>query len=420
MSNYRPSTSGYSLRSYARNNIKPYKKKSVKKNTTITTNIMPIEPYEGNFGVYLSEQYDVLRAVLSYLNYHDLIIIRKVNTSLQRAANIILKKRNWIQCSFINYRYNSDHWESPAYNGHYVDLKIEPKLLLTFELMSSGYSSRSRPLICSRLENKNGTFDFKSDIVPSSVDAFVPVGVSGLIVTDPETNELISMPGDIGRRLILVYLPQSQDYDVTVFTQIVTRPQTLDQEQIQRICDDPRPIRGIVCLKAGGTNINILLKLIVNMVSNSQIEPFALVGGNISNLDYENPPKKHIPCVFKAIFIRGNGVRCLSDIITATKQENVLEYLQTTATYVKENFGKYEPQKSIILMFECVERFGMSTEDYMGLTKTYPGIPIIGLQSWGEIGFKSFDPNNTKFTPKRKPMPLEHTITTSYMLIAIN
>ncbi|VVC38875.1 F-box domain [Cinara cedri] len=404
-----PSTSRYFLRRTTRSVTN-----AVDTASTITSPL-----YEGNFGVYLTEQYDVLKMVLSYLNYHDLNVLRQVNRSMRKAANILLKKRSWIQCSSLSYVYKSDYWAPPAYHGHYVDLKIEPKVLFSFEALASGYSVRSRPTICLRLREKNGTFDPRADLLPSSVEVFVPVGAKGIIYPEANDSEMIIniMHSSLHKKLALVYLPKSNGYDITVFSHVIAAESFPIHEYIS---SDPRPIRGLIFLKVGTMNIDAMMRFIVKMVEDNQSEPFALAGGHVSSLECDNPPKKNQPGIFKVIIIRGNGIRCLSDIISQTTIEAVNEELKVTSTYVKNNFGKYDVHKTIILMFQCVDRYLLSTEDHVQLAKAFPDIPIVGVQTWGEIGLRSFNPTDSKFTPKKKRMPLVHSIKTTFMLMAID
>lgn len=407
-----PSTSRYMLRSASRSVANAT-------GTTVGTADPSAPPYKGNFGTYLTEQYNLLKLVLSYLNYHDLNSLRQVNGSLRNAADILLKKRNWIQCSSVPYVYNTDDWVPPAHHGHYVDLKIEPKVLFTFEAVANGLSCRTRPTICSRLGERIGSFDPKADILPSSVEVFVPIGARGIIYPEPNTSEMVYLHSTFQKKIALVYLPKSDGYDVTVFTHIHSQ-ESLFQQIAAYFCGDPRPVRAIIFLKVGTINIDGMIRHIVSKATDSQSESFAVAGGHVSNLDFDKTPKKNLPGIFKAIIIRGNGIRCLSDIISANTPESVAEGLKVTANYVKNSFGKYDVNKTIILMFQCIDRYSMSTEDHVELVKTFPDIPLVGVQTWGEIGLRSFQPDNIKYSPKRKQMALMHAYKTTYMILAID
>jgi len=404
-----PSSSSYSLGS----------------SSTTKSSVIPIgpqSPYSGDFGEYFSEQYSVLKLVLSYLNYYDLNTLREVNSSLKVATDILLKKRTWIQAASLNYMHGTDHRPEPIHSGHFIDLRIEPKVLFTFEGMAGGTSSRSRPKICMRLRDRNDNRFFpKSDIVPKSVKTFVPIGAKGIIYPDKnEKNELITVQTMMHKKLALLYLPTTDSYDVSVFTRVVSSESFLKDPIREFFLIDPRPIRGIIFLKVGTPQIDGMIRFIVKIVSESQSEPFALSGGHVSSLDYDNPPKKNIPGVLKAIVFRGDGVRCVSDCIGSTTDEGVLEGLKHTALYVNKTFGKLNIHKTFIMMFQCVDRHSMPIEDNMHLAKTFPNIPIFGMQTWGEIGFRSFKPLGMKTDIKRRKLSIMHSVKTTYIIVSID
>jgi len=404
-----PSSSSYSLDS-----------SSTSKSLVIP--IGPHSPYSGDFGEYFSEQYSVLKLVLSYLNYYDLNTLREVNSSLKIAADILLKKRTWIQAASLNYMHGTDHRPEPIHSGHFIDLRIEPKVLFTFEGMAGGPSSRSRPKICMRLRDRNDNRFFpRSDIVPKSVKTFVPIGAKGIIYPDKnEKNELITVQTMMHKKLALLYLPTTDSYDVSVFTRVVTSDSFIQEPIREFFHSDPRPIRGIIFLKVGAPHIDGMIRFIVKMVSNNQSEPFALSGGHVSSLDYDNPPKKNIPGVLKAIIFRGDGIRCVSDFIGSTTDDGVLEGLKHTALYVNKTFGKLNIHKTFIMMFQCVDRHSLPIEDNTHLAKTFPNIPIFGMQTWGEIGFRSFKTHELKFAPKKRKLSIMHSVKTTYMIVSID
>lgn len=388
----------------------------------IAVPLSPPSPYTGDFGEYFSEQYSVVKLVLSYLNYYDLNTLREVNTALKAAADILLKKRTWIQCASLNYMHGTDHRPEPIHSGHFIDLRIEPKVLFTFEGMAGGPSSRSRPKICMRLRDRNDNRFFpRYDIVPKSIKTFVPIGAKGIIYPDKnEKNEVVIVQTMMHKKLALLYLPTSDSYDVSVFTRVVTS-ETFAQEPIREFfASDPRPIRGIIFLKVGAPYIDSMIRFIVKLVSNNQSAPFALSGGHVSSLDYDNPPKKNIPGVVKAIIFRGDGVRCVSDYISSTTDNGVLEGLKQTSMHVNKTYGKLNIHKSWIMMFQCVDRHSLPIEDHTHIAKTFPNIPIFGMQTWGEIGFRSFKLQELKFAPKKRNLSVVHTVKTTFMIISID
>lgn len=379
-------------------------------------------PYLGDFGDYLCEQYSVVKLVLSYLNYYDLDTLREVNSSLKIATDILLKKRIWIQCATLNYMHGTDHRPEPIHCGHFIDLKIEPKVLFTFESMAGGPSSRSRPKICMRLRDRNDNRFFpRSDIIPKSVKTFVPIGAKGIIYPDKnEKNEMIVVQTMMHKKLALLYLPTSDSYDVSVYTSIVTSD-NFSQEPIRSFFhNDPRPVRGIIFIKVGAPHIDGMITFVVKIVSNSQIESFALSGGHVSSLDYDNPPKKNIPGVVKIIVFRGDGIRCLSDFIGSTTDDGVIEGLKYTSKCANKFFGKLDVHKSFIMMFQCVDRHAMPIEDYTHLANTFPNIPIFGMQTWGEIGFRSYKAQESKFDHKKRKLSILHSVKTTYMIVSID
>lgn len=378
-------------------------------------------PYLGDFGQYITEQYSLLKLILSYLNYYDLNTLRAVNSSFKAATDILLKKRAWIHYTSLNYMPGSDHRPEPIYNGHFIDLKIEPKVLFTFEGMAGGPSSRSRPKICMRLRDRNDTRFFpKSDIVPKSVKTFVPIGARGIVYPDKnEKNEMIIVQTMMHKKLALLYLPTNDNYDVSVFTRVVATDM-FEQEPIRTFfTSDPRPIRGLIFLKVGAPHLDGMIRFIVRLVTNNQTEPFALSGGHVSSLDYDNPPKKNIPGVLKAIVFRGDGVRCVSDFIGSTTDDGVVEGLKHTELHVKKTLGTLNVDKTFIMMFQCVDRHSIPIEDHTHLAKSFPNIPIFGMQTWGEIGFRSFKTQEFKFVPKKRKLSIMHSVKTTYIIVTL-
>lgn len=390
--------------------------------TNVVIPICPHSRYLGGFGEYISEQYSVLKLILSYLNYYDLNSLREVSISFKKASDILLKKRSWVQCASLNYMHGTDHRPEPIHSGHFIDLRIEPKVLFTFECMAGGPSSRSRPKICMRLRDRNDNRFFpRSDIVPVSVKSFVPIGAKGIVYPDKnEKNEMIIVQTVMHKKLALLYLPTNDSYDVSVFTRVIVS-ETFSQEAIRKFFSlDPRPIRGLIFLKIGSPQVDAVIRFIINMVSNQQSEPFALSGGHVSSLDIDSPPKKNIPGIIKAIIFRGNGIRCVSDVISSTTDDLVLEGLNHTSTYINKTFGKLDVNKTFIMMFQCVDRYSLPIEDHTHLAKTFPSIPIFGVQTWGEIGFRSFETSESRFVPKKRKLSIMHAVKTTYMIISID
>lgn len=393
----------------------------------LTSIALPVQlkknvPYLGDFGDYLCEQYSVLKLVLSYLNYYDLNTLREVNSSLKIATDILLKKRTWIQYTTLNYMHETDHRTEPIDCEHFIDLKIEPKVLFTFESMAGGPSSRSRPKISMRLRDRyDNRFFPRSDIVPKSVKTFVPIGAKGIIYPDKnEKNEMIIIRTMTHKKLALLYLPTSDSYDVSVYTSVV-KSDDFSQESIQTFFNsDPRPVRGIIFIKVGTLHIGGMITFVVKIVTNNQTEPFALSGGHVTSVDYDNPPKKNIPGVVKMIVFRGDGVRCLSDFIGSTTDDGVLEGLRYTAKCANKFFGKFDVRRTFIMMFQCVDRHVMPIEDYTHLTNTFPNIPIFGMQTYGEIGFRSYKPKDLKFVHKKQKLSILNSIKTTYMIVSID
>lgn len=381
-------------------------------------------PYSGDFGEYFSQQYSVLKLVLSYLNYYDLNTLREVNSSLKMAADILLKKRTWIQSASLNYLQGTDHRPEPIHSGHFIDLKIEPKVLFTFESMAGGPSSRSRPKICMRLRDRNDNRFFpKSEIVPNSVKTFVPIGSKGIIYPEKnEKDELVIVQTMMHKKLVLLYLPSSDNYEVSVFTHVVSNESLrLANEPVRSFfLDDPRTIQGILFFKVGSPIIDAIISFIIKLISDNQSQPFAVSGGHVSSLDYDSPPKKNIHGVIKAIIFRGDGIRCMSDFIGATTNDEVLEGLKHTALHVDKTFGKLNVHKTFIIMFQCIDRHSLPIEDYTLLAKIFPRIPIFGLQTWGEIGFRSFKIQEMKFVAKKRKLSIMHSVKTTYMLVSID
>lgn len=384
--------------------------------------VRPHSPYLGDFGDYICEQYSVLKLVLSYLNYYDLNTLREVNASLKLATDILLKKRTWIQWAVLNYMHGTDHRPEPVHGGHFVDLKIEPKVLFTFEGMAGSPFSRARPKICMRLRDRNDNRFFpRNDIVPKSVTTFVPIGAKGIIYTDKnEKNETVVVQTLKHKKLALLYLPTSDSFDVSVYTGAVSSD-TFPQDPIRAFfCSDPRPIRGIIILRVGAPNIDGVVRFIVKTVSSNQTEPFALSGGHVSSLDYDHPPKKNVPGIIKAVIFRGDGIRCVSDFISCTTDDGVLEGLNQTSMYVNKILGKLNAHRSFIMMFQCIDRHLLPIEDHTHIAKTFPNIPIFGMLTLGEIGFRSFKMHESHFEHKKKKLDIIHVVKTTYMIVTID
>ncbi|XP_025424965.1 uncharacterized protein LOC112693915 [Sipha flava] len=379
-------------------------------------------PYSGDFGEYFSQQYSVLKLVLSYLNYYDLNTLRSVNTSLKMAADILLKKRIWIQSGSLNYLQGTDHRPEPIHTKHFIDLKIEPQVLFTFEGVAGSPSSRSRPKICMRLRDRNDDRFFpKNEIVPNSVKTFIPIASKGIIYPEKnDKNELIIVQTMLHKKLVLLYLPTKDNFEVSVFTQVFTT-ESFEMGNIRRFfLNDHRPVQGVLFLKIGPPHVEGIITYIVSLISTNQSEPFAVSGGHVSSLDYDNPPKKNFSGVLKAIVFRGTGIRCMSDFIGATTNDGVLAGLKHASLYVDKTFGKLNVHKTFIIMFQCIDRNALPIEDYTLLAKIFPGIPIFGLQTWGEIGFRSYNPHGLTFIPKKRKLNIIHSVKTTYMLVTMD
>ena len=159
---------------------------------------------------------------------------------------------------------------------------------------------------------------------------------------------------------------------------------------------------------------------VVKMVSNNQSESFAVAGGHVSSLDYDNPPKKNIPGVLKAVIFRGDGIHCVSDFISSTTDDGVIEGLKLTALHVNNTIGKLNIHKTFIMMFQCIDRHSLPIEDNIHLAKIFPDIPIFGMHTWGEIGFRSFKTHEWKFSPKKRKLSIMHSVKTTYMIVSID
>jgi len=268
-------------------------------------------------------------------------------------------------------------------------------------------------------DNNDDRFFPKSDILPNSVKTFVPIGAKSIFYPDKNyKNEMTTVQSTSQKKLALLYLPTSDGYDVSIFTRVVSTDMFPTEPVDEFFSSDPRPIRGIIFLKVGAPHIDGMIRYIVQLVSNNQKEPFALSGGHVANLDFNSPPKKNVPGVVKAVVFRGNGIHCVSDYIGSTEPHLALEGLKSTATYVNKTFGKLNVHKTFIMMFQCVDRNGLPDHDQ--IASTYPNIPIFGMQTWGEIGFKSFKSPEWSHMPKKQKLTIMHAVKTTYIIVTID
>jgi len=316
----------------------------------------------------------------------------------------------------------TDYRPDPLHSGHFIDLRIEPKVLFTFESMSGGPSSRSRPKICMRLRDRNDNRFFpRSDIVPTSVMTFVSIASKGIIYPDTNNkNKMVIVQSMLNKNLALLYLPLNFNYDVSVFTRVVVSETLLPNPIREFFNKDSRPIRGLIFLKVGTQYIDEIIRFIVQVVSENQSEPFAISGGHVSSLDNTNPPKKNIPGILKAIIFRGDGVRCVSDYISATKVEEAVADLKSTSMFVNSTLGELNVLKTFILMFQCVDRHAIPIDDHTLISNAFPNIPIFGLQTWGEIGYRSIKSQLLTYEPKKRRVAIMHSVKTTYMIISLN
>lgn len=382
--------------------------------------IQPVVPYLGNFGQYFSEQYTVRKLVLSYLNYYDLEALRGVNMSLKSASDSLLKKRIWIQSYVFEYMFTGDQLPGPRETTHWFDLKIEPKVMFTFECMPGSPYSRSKPKICKRMEDRDDEHFFpRENIVPNSVKLFIPIGAKGIIYPDKnDKNQIVIIKTLKYKNVSLLYLPNSDNYDVTTFVTPIEQTDTYPQILVHEyFTTDPRPIRGMIILRIGEPNINRLIRYIVHLVTNNQSEPFALAGGHVSSMDYDQKQKKHMTGTVKVIIFRGNGIRCISDVISGTTDNVVLEGLTETSEHVKKTLGQLQPHKSFIMMFQCLDRHVLLNEDHINIAKKFPSIPIFGMLTVGEVGFKSYKDMFHKQKRRRDDIMLQAK--TTYMIITL-
>lgn len=377
--------------------------------------------YTGDFGEYFSEQYCVLKLILSYLDYYDLNTLRQVNSTLKLAADALLKKRLWIHSASLNYLPGGDGRPEHVPRKRFVDLKIEPKVLFTFEGMPGSPCTRSKPKICMRLKNRYDIRFFpKKEIVPDSIKTFVPIGANGLIYPQKnDNNELVHVRTMQHKKLVLLYLPTKDNYDVDVYTHLLmnNKCELLNPDRIRTyFLSDSRPVKGIIFLKIDRTSVHEVVKFIVKFIASIQSQPFAVSGGQVASLEYS--PHVSISAVIKAVIFRGEGVRCMSDIIDSNTNEQVLEELKEPALYVEKTFGNLDVNNTFIFMFQCTNRYSMQVEDYKLLSTTYPGIPIFGMQTWTEFGFRSFKHSEMlRYFLVKEQIPMVHLIKTTYMLI---
>jgi len=261
----------------------------------------------------------------------------------------------------------------------------------------------------------------RNEIVPDCVKTFLPIGAKGIIYMEKNRkNEMDFVLTMKPRSLVLLYMPTSDSYDVSIFTDTISSDEFAEEPIRAFFTSDPRPIRGLIFLRVGASNIDAMVRFIVRMVSNNQSETFALCGGHISSLDEEIPPKKNIPGIIKVIIFRGDGIRCVSDCITSTMSDGVVEGLRQTSWYVNENLGKLDVHRSFILMFQCVDRYILPIVDHIYISKAFPNIPLYGLLTLGEIGFRSFTMPESRHEPKRSKSDIIHVVTTTFMIISID
>jgi len=249
----------------------------------------------------------------------------------------------------------------------------------------------------------------------------VSIASKGIIY--PDTNnkkKMVIVQTMLHRNLALLYLPLNFNYDVSVFTRVVVS-ETLSPNPIREFFNtDSRPIRGIIFLKVGTQYIDEIIRFIVQVVSENQSEPFAISGGHVSSLDNTNPPKKNIPGILKAIIFRGDGVQCVSDYIGSTNVDEVVADLKSTSMYVNSILGELNVFKTFILMFQCVNRYAIPIDDHTLISNAFPNIPIFGVQSWEEIGYRSIKSQLLTYDPKKSKVAIMHTVKTTYMIISIN
>ncbi|XP_050548932.1 uncharacterized protein LOC126910416 [Daktulosphaira vitifoliae] len=438
-------------------------KPSCSNHNTDNINNSPIQ-YFGDFGRYLSEQYSVLKLVLCHLDYYDLCTMRRVNSTFKSVADIILlRNRMHIQYTTLEYKQGINEnclsenmlidkkIGNSGHSNHCIDLRIEPKTLFTFECMpGSGGPSRCRPKICTRLRESTsrnngddrsrdtGGFFPRGDIVPNSVTTFIPIGAKGIIYTGNKSKnknsmELLVSYSSHDKKLVLLYLPTSKKYEVNVFTRVITSNSSasvncLSQDESMLFNQQGSPIRGLIFLKVGSsTQVDTLIKSIVKLAteSNNSI-PIAVSGGHITSLDYNNPQKKKnslIPGVLEVIIFRGNGIHCISDVISSTTEPGIIAGLKDTMKHIKETCLlegiTIDSRRSFILSFQCIDR--QQLEDHKYLSKIFPNIPLFGVQTWGEIGLRSFTNDESNcLTNKKKKFSIMHSVKTTFMFVTLN
>ncbi|XP_050435156.1 uncharacterized protein LOC126842284 [Adelges cooleyi] len=426
--------------------------------------------YSGDFGRYFSEQYSVLKLVLCHLDYYDLCTMRRVNSKFKSAVDIILlRNRMYIQYATLEYKqgttenYSTEnlHNDRPPNNAlnnnnHCIDLRIEPRTLFTFECMpGSGGPSRCRPKICTRLRESTsrsngddrcrdtGSFFPRGDIVPNSVTTFIPIGAKGIIYTENKkinertkvknSKQLLTSYSSHDKKLVLLYLPTSNNYEVSVFTRVITSsssssPSVLSQEDHTFFAHQGPPIRGLLFLKVGSsTQVDTIIKSIVKLVTeNNNSLPFAVSGGHVTSLDYNSPPKKKnslIPGVLQVVIFRGEGICCVSDVISSTTEHGILLGLKETEKHVNQTWKEedgvmLDSRRSFIMSFQCIDR--QQLEDHKYLSMVWPNIPLFGVQTWGEIGLRSFEIKNLECPPnKKKRYSIMHSVKTTFMIITL-
>lgn len=377
-----------------------------------------------NFGEYITKEYGILKKILKYLNYRDLLTARKVCRDWCRVVNrIFLKefgkipevffsennssnkeeKEFWSNMKsipevLIKYHDNRDHNISETSTSVVKDMKKLWKPLFDCEIKDCVIRER-------RERNSNEEEDPLSfNISPTIiyVRSYGMFSYSSKVRDGPKILLHSDFFDDGGNST--VSLPRVPGVHYSVFTKSLKRYERMefDIEELERN-QDKGPVRCIL-LYIDYDEFNYesafvrLMSYIVQTVEKQQKTQFAFGGGKVEALSYCKDNDLKIP-VLCGIIIRGENIVAHSSILLEPcRGADINEFFESMAGDV----GPLPDGASrLALMAQCVDRPKMLKRvnrfpeidieclEMLHFSNHFPNVPICGFLAGGEYGWEA-------------------------------
>uniref|UniRef100_A0A1B6K8Y0 F-box domain-containing protein n=1 Tax=Graphocephala atropunctata TaxID=36148 RepID=A0A1B6K8Y0_9HEMI len=369
------------------------------------------KPVELYLGEYITNEYGLLKQVLSFLNPNDLWNAKQVCRKWKAAVELLIDK-------------NPRVLNCPT-NGEILP-SVVPKPILPAVIIHQDLDrySKKKENYCEKCKK---FFYLCPCAISTSASVYISLSAERYRVIEPPNSFY-----KFWQTYSALVLPSSQEINVSTFcikktASILKEP--LKDETVTRCLGGEDPIKCLLIIARRGSPKWI--SPLLNQIVARQGKTFAVGGGEILNCQCKagnslvpvsaKRTKPWFPLGYLFIAFRGEGVTAHSKILDDFSEDKINASMKELADRV----GPVpEGGSRIAFLAQCVARTSnqLETLESSAFDKAFPSVPQFGFHAYGEYGMTSSSTGEPKRrdTSKKMKITFDHSNTTSITILTFN